>query len=151
MTLEERLLEQDIINLNDWEAAELLNTLDQTILVESAIPIEEILFFLQKWGVYGELQWQAQRGSTEVISKLCHQILSVLQPSKTVFHNIDIKDPLVYQSFQSLGVSLVSAGLLTQDQYDILWNLRLKPKSWAEYNLGHSVTSREIGLIRGGK
>ena len=149
MSLEERLQEEDVINLPDWRVAEILNTPDPNLVVQGKIPIWEIIYRLQKWGVWGELQYQAYRGN-DPPAKLCVSVLSALEPGKTPMANVDMSDSNSATMFQIMGNSLISGGFLTYEQFSELLELRMVHISWSELNLGRHVTSREIGISRGG-
>ena len=64
-TLHDRLLQSDLVGIPDQDAMAILNRADETLTwTEKPIKIREVLYCLQRWGVYAQLQYLAQRGTT---------------------------------------------------------------------------------------
>jgi hypothetical protein len=146
--LEDRLAQPDMVGKTDSEAATILNAKDEVLpWIVAPIAIRDVLFYLQQWGAYGTLQFYAQRGDLPV-AELAIRVLSTIDPARTPFPTMDVTDSTIAAQFQAMGAGLIAAGVLTQAQYDFLWNLRMVPQSWAQAN-ETEVTSRTVGIARG--
>ena len=146
-TLHDRLLQSDLVALPDWRAAKILNEKDESLpWVARPIQIRDVLFYLMAWGIYGHLQFLAKRGEGQA-AELAIKVLANIEPATAPFPTMDITTPEILALFNAMGASLIQAGILTQDQFDFLWNLRQFPQSWAEAN-GVEVTATTVGEAR---
>jgi sterol desaturase/sphingolipid hydroxylase (fatty acid hydroxylase superfamily) len=145
--LQTRLQQSDLVGLPDWRAAEILNAKDTSLAwVEQPIQVRDVLYHLMAWGVYGHLQFLAKRGEGQA-AELAIKVLANIEPATAPFPTMDITTPEILAIFNAMGASLIQAGILTQAQFDFLWNLRMVPQSWAEVN-GVEVTATTVGEAR---
>ena len=146
-TLHDRLQQSDLVGTPDWRAAEILNAKDTSLTwVEQPIQVRDVLYHLMAWGVYSQLQYLAKRGS-DAGAELAIKVLANIEPATAPFGTLDITKPEILTLFNAMGASLIQAGILTQAQFDFLWNLRMVPQSWAEVN-GVEVTATTVGEAR---
>jgi len=146
-TLHDRLLQSDLVGVPDWRAAEILNAKDTALAwIAQPIQVRDVLYHLMSWGVYSQLQYLAKRGS-DAGAELAIKVLANIEPATAPFSTLDITKPEILALFNAMGASLVQAGILTQAQFEFLWNLRMVPQSWAEVN-GVEVTATTVGEAR---
>jgi hypothetical protein len=146
-TLHDRLLQSDLVVVPDWRAAELLNAKDTALAwIAQPIQVRDVLYRLMAWGVYSQLQFLAKRGS-DAGAELAIKVLANIEPATAPFSTLDITKPEILTLFNYMGASLIQAGILTQAQFDFLWNLRMVPQSWAEVN-GVDVNPTTVGEAR---
>jgi hypothetical protein len=146
-TLHDRLLQSDLVGLPDWRAAEILNAKDTSLAwIAQPIQVRDVLYHLMAWGIYSHLQYLAKRGS-DAGAELAIKVLANIEPATAPFSTLDITKPEILAIFNAMGASLIQAGILTQAQFDFLWNLRMVPQSWAEVN-GVEVTATTVGEER---
>jgi hypothetical protein len=132
----------------DLEIVEILNQADLELPTKvMPITIKDIVYHLQVWGVYANLQYYARKGEG-AIAELAIKTLSFISPDICPFEEIDVRESDVVTQFSAMGAALIAAELITQAQYDILWDLRNVPQSWAEYN-NVIVTPRTVAIARG--
>lgn len=143
MTLAERLAEPDMVDLPDWQAADELNTSDQTLPVivyweKTEVGPGTIMNALGP--ADGAALLETIKSSTDPVMKWG---LQVVETGK-----LDIS----LSSTRAQLDSLVTAGVLTVAQRDDLFALskRERHPSWAEHN-NTFVDARAVGLARGGK
>jgi hypothetical protein len=147
-TLHDRLQQPDLVGIPDQDAMVILNRADETLTwAEKPIKIRDVLYCLQRWGVYAQLQYLAQRGTGDAVP-LAVGVLSSVAPNVSPFDEMDIANAEVLAQFQAMGAGLIAAGILTQAQYDHLWNLRMVPQSWSDINVGRPVTLHEVSMAR---
>ena len=146
-TLNDRLLQPDLVALPDWRAAEILNAKDTSLAwIAQPIQVRDVLYHLMAWGIYSQLQFLAKRGS-DAGAELAIKVLANIEPATAPFSTLDITKPEIIALFNAMGAALIQAGILTQAQFDFLWNLRMVPQSWAEVN-GVEVTATTVGEAR---
>lgn len=141
-TLEERLQELDVVDLPDWQAAEVLNQSDATLpVVVSWISTEAgIGTILDVLGpVDGAALLDTLADSADPVIKWG---LDVLRASK-----LDISKA----STQGVLQQMQTQGIITSVQYDSLLAIskRERHPSWAEW-ANIYVDARAVGLARGG-
>lgn len=146
--LQTRLAQPDMVGLSDAQASDVLNAKDHNLTwVVKPIQVRDVLYYLMSWGVYPQLQFLAKRG-TDASAELAIKVLANIEPATAPFSELDITKQEILTLFNSMGAALVQAGILTQAQFEFLWNLRMAPQSWAEVNLGRPTTEREVSLSR---
>jgi len=141
-TLEERLQEPDVVDLPDWQAAEILNQPDTTLpVVVSWLPTETgIGTILDVLGpVEGATLLDNLDASPDPVIKWG---LDVLRASK-----LDVSKASTQGVLQQMQVQ----GAITSAQYDSILSLSRKERfpSWAEW-ANIQVDARAVGLARGG-
>ena len=147
MTLEQKVLDQALINLPDWQVAEILTNPDPNLpaIVEwksTQIGIGSVMLALGPAAgadFLDSLENMAQQNNT------IKWALKVLENS-----NLDLGEAEVRQ--QILALSQNPTNILTETQVEQLFSLsrRTRYPSWAEFNNIH-VDARAVGLARGAK
>lgn len=141
-TLEERVQEPDVIDLPDWQVAQILNTPDSTLtsIVSWKSTQTGIGTILDVLGpVEGAALLDVLEASTDPVMKWG---MDVLRAS-----SLDISKP----STQAVLDELVAQGILTQGQKETLLSISRTERypSWAEW-ANTQVDARAVGLARGG-
>lgn len=145
MTLEERLQEDDVKNLPDWAAAEVLNAPDSS--QQKIITWEPT-----KIGAGGIMDTLG----AEIGAALLDQIVALAATNSVIKWGLRVMESpgldLSLQTTRQQIDGLVSVGLITEAQKELLLALSRRERypSWAEAN-NIIIDARAVGLARGGK
>jgi hypothetical protein len=144
MSLAERLQEDDVKDLPDWAASELLNASDASLpIIVSWEPTQ-----------IGIGQIMTTLGAVEGAA-LLDQLVVVAEEDAVVRWGLKVMESsgldLSLQTTREQISDLVTANLITEVQKESLFALSKKERhpSWSEYNQVE-VTARTVGLARGG-
>ena len=144
MSLAERLQEDDVKDLPDWEAAEVLNAPDSSLpIIVSWEPTQ-----------IGVGQIMTTLGAVEGAA-LLDQLVVVAEEDAVVRWGFKVMESsgldLSLQTTREQVSDLVTAGLITEVQKESLFNLSKRERfpSWSEAN-NTFVDARAVGLARGG-
>jgi len=145
MTLKERVQESDLVNLPDWQVAEILNTADKTL--------PEIVDIVSVFAGPGTImQVLGPDAGAAFLDKLEAMAINVPRV-KWALHIIKTRGIDVGDSFSRLQIDgLAQAGILTPTQADSIKKIAENRRfpSWAEHNK-IEVTARTVGLARGAR
>ena len=146
-TLLQRIQENDLASLSEWEVAERLNTPDPNLpLKESTIRNADVMAVLIANNLWANILDKASN-SQDAHYQLCINI----RDSVTVRdYTFDLNNPLIKTSFEAMLTQAVSSGLIPQNVATLLGSMGYRYQSWAEYN-NIEVTARTVGIARGGQ
>ena len=144
MTLTERLQEDDVKDLPDWAASELLNAPDASLpIIVSWEPTR-----------IGVGQIMTTLGAVEG-ADLLDQLVVAAEQDAIIRWGLKVMEgsglDLSLQTTREQVSGLVTIGFITEAQKESLFALSKKERhpSWSEYNQVE-VTARTVGLARGG-
>jgi hypothetical protein len=158
--LSARLQQPDVVNLDEAEAAKVLNAPDSTLPKKRVdVPIGPVkTMFLQRME-FADLQLLAEREvdvdedhpefeAKTLLRKIAITAFRTLtDPDLSVIPATSAED--YANTTQMLG-ALLQAGVISQQTFDQSVALADVPKSWAEANgFPDGVTSRDVGLAQG--
>jgi hypothetical protein len=158
--LSARLQQPDVVNLDEAEAAKVLNAPDSTLPKKRVdVPIGPVkTMFLQRME-FADLQLLAEREvdveedhpefeAKTLLRKIAITAFRTLtDPDLSVIPATSAED--YANTTQMLG-ALLQAGVISQQTFDQSVALADVPQSWAEANgFPNGVTSRDVGLAQG--
>ena len=148
--LSDRLLEPDVVNLGEAEAAAVLNAPD-TNLPKKRVDVatqdaREVLLSTGEWAVV------VLAAGNETLPDALRGACIILRDTIMGTATIRATDPAIHDATDALLAGLVAAGVLTADTKGLLMGLADRPQSWAEANeFPNGVTIRDVGIARGAK
>lgn len=146
-TLTERLAEQDVADLADWQAAEILTAPDAALPTRRVdVQTHDVRGALLASGEWPAIVMAAEAGSGALaeVRGLCILVRDTLMLTTI----IETSNPARYAATAAALAGLVAAGLVTQATADALLAMADQPQSWAQAN-GVTVDARAVGLARG--
>lgn len=145
-TLLQRIQENDLASLSEWEVAERLNTPDPNLPPkESTIRNADVMAVLIANNLWANILDKASN-SQDAHYQLCINIRDSVTVRDYIF---DLNDPVIKTSFESMLTQAVNGGLIPQNVATLLGSMGYRYQSWAEYN-NIEVTARTVGIARGG-
>ena len=152
-TLLQRIQENDLASLSDWEVAERLNTPDPTLPTAygsvSNTEIKSILVAYELWQNIAKKAQQALLGEGESTTEetLCFNIASALEDAD---FTLNLKEDYIRTSFETWLPSAVQLNVIPANVATLISSKAYRYQSWAEYN-NIQVTARTVGIARGGQ
>ncbi|MCA3448737.1 MAG: hypothetical protein INF93_18865 [Rhodobacter sp.] len=146
--LSDRLLEPDVVNLDEAEAAAVLNAPDPDLPLKrvdvATADAREVLLSTGEWA---EVVLTA---GNETLPEALRGACIILRDTIMETTTIRATDPAIHDATNTRLAGLVAAGVLTADTKGRLMALADRPQSWAEANdFPNGVTARDVGVARG--
>jgi hypothetical protein len=146
--LQTRIQEPDLVNLADWEVADILNTPDPNLPpTYGSILNADVMRLLIAFNVWASIVDKSQNSQNANEKALCRNIVDSVSVRDYTF---DLTDSEIRTPFETMLSSAISAGLFTQEQGEFISSKAYRLQSWAEYN-NIEVTARTVGIARGGQ
>jgi len=145
MTLQEKVLESELIDLPDWKVAELLNSPDISLPIIIEWEKTNIGFglILLTLGLNEGVTFLDQLSSLSSNNSSIKWLLKIVE-----LESLDLSNSVIRE--QIIGLSQPQINILTNEQLEKLLSIskRSRHPSWSEYN-NIVVNSRTVGLARG--
>lgn len=145
MTLQEKVLESELIDLPDWKVAELLNSPDISLPIIIEWEKTNIGFglILLTLGLNEGVTFLDQLSSLSSNNSSIKWLLKIVE-----LESLDLSNSVIRE--QIIGLSQPQINILTNEQLEKLLSTskRSRHPSWSEYN-NIVVNSRTVGLARG--
>jgi len=145
MTLQEKVLESELIDLPDWKVAELLNSPDISLPIIIEWEKTNIGFgiILLTLGLNEGVTFLDQLSSLSSNNSSIKWLLKIME-----LESLDLSNSVIRE--QIIGLSQPQINILTNEQLEKLLSIskRSRHPSWSEYN-NIVVNSRTVGLARG--
>ena len=146
-TLLQRIQENDLASLSEWEVATRLNTPDPNLPPkESTIRNADVMAVLIANDLWANISTKASN-IQDTHYQLCINIRDSISVRDYIF---DLNDPIIKTSFETMLAQAVNGGLIPQNVATLLGSMGYRYQSWAEYN-NIEVTARTVGIARGGQ
>jgi hypothetical protein len=148
--LSDRLLEPDVVNLGEAEAAAVLNAPDPDLPLKrvdvATADAREVLLSTGQWA--GVVLAAENETLPDALRGACIILRDTIMGTAT----IRATDPAIHDATDALLAGLVAAGVLTAGTKGLLMALADRPQSWAEANgFSNGVSIRDVGIARGAK
>jgi hypothetical protein len=148
--LSDRLLEPDVVNLGEAEAAAVLNAPDPDLPLKrvdvATADAREVLLSTGEWAVV------VLAAENETLPDALRGACIILRDTIMGTATIRATDPAIYDATNAHLAGLVAAHVLTPGTKGLLMGLADRPRSWAEANgFSNGVTIRDVGIARGAK
>lgn len=145
MTLKEKILESELVNLPDWQVAELLNSSNNSLPIitdweKTSIGFGLILLTL---GLNDGVNFLDQLSNLSTNNSSIKWLLKIIE-----LESLDLSNPVIRE--QIIGLAQSPINILTNEQLEKLLFISKKTRypSWSEY-YNVVVDARTVGLARG--
>ena len=148
--LSDRLLEPDVVDLDEAEAAAVLNAPDPDLPLKrvdvATEDAREALLSTGEWAVV------VLAAGNETLPDALRGACIILRDTIRGTATIRATDPAIHDATDALLAGLVAAGVLTADTKGLLMGLADRQQSWAEANgFSNGVSIRDVGIARGAR
>lgn len=146
-SLVDRISQPDLVDLPEWQVAEILNTPDPALpKVRRAVNKRDAQEILLASGEWAAVSLAADNPAAPAqLRAACINLRDTIRMTETIAMN----NPAIYASVDQVLTGLVAAEFLSAGTREALLALAERSQSWAEAN-GVTVTARSVGLARGG-
>ena len=146
MTLQGRINQSDLVNLPDWQIANILNEPDPALPLkrQPVNTLDSQVILLQSGDWPKIILASDDTNLSSEIRGLAITLRDTIRQAPT----IEAQKSEIYTAVSQTLDALVFLGLITNQSKVDLLALAERPQSWAEYNQ-IEVTARTVGLARG--